>query len=304
MINRRLIRVKVVQILYSYYQSGKNSLDLADKELLLSFEKTHDLYHLFLLLILQVKNFSLERLEMKQKRLLASDEDLNPNRRFVDNRFTSQLEANVALKRFAEIEGDVWGEHRTLLLELWGEIEVSDVYKSYMNAKETDYNEDKRLWVWIVRHVFTQNENLGHLIEELNIYWNDDAEMVLSFVEKTIKRFTESEGASHSLLPLFLNEEDRDYARTLLHESILKDREFRSMIAEVAQNWDMERVALMDMVTMQVALAEMSKFQNIPMKVSLNEYIDIVKSYSTSKSALFVNGILDTLGKRIRTLPS
>ncbi len=302
MINRRLIRTKVVQILYSYYQSGKDSLEQVDEELLKSMDKTHEMYHLFLTLILAVRDYAEERLELKKNRLLATKEDASPNRRFVDNRFVTQLGTCSDLVRFQDINGFLWGEHRPLVKELWEAIEQTEVYAEYMEDENNDYEQDKRIWVWIVRHIFSQCESLGQVLEELSIYWNDDAEVVLSFVEKTIKRFKEEDGEGAALLPLYKDESDKQFARTLLHESILKREAYREDIGKATKNWEMDRIAFMDVVVMQVAMAEIYKFPEIPLKVTLNEYIDIVKAYSTDKSALFVNGILDVLGKQIRKI--
>jgi len=188
-----------------------------------------------------------------------------------------------------------WENERDVVKNLFTEIEQADFFKEYMKGETTSYQEDKDVWRKIFKRIIPFSENLGESLEDKNLYWNDDAETVISFVIKTIKQFEEPKGENQELLPMFKDKEDVEFAKTLLHKSIFKERELRELINENTKNWDLDRIAFMDIVIMQVALTEIMNFPRIPVNVSMNEYIEIAKTYSTEKSGAFVNGILDKI---------
>lgn len=300
MINRVLIRLKIIQIIYAYYQNDSKNLDAAEKELLFSLSKAYDLYNYLLLLMVGVTEYALKRIENGKIKKLATDEDLNPNMRFVENKFIQQLQSNKMLLEYAHRQKRTWNDHEEFLKSLYEKIQATDIYKEYMAKGSTTYLEDRDFWRKLYKALICANEDLDRLMEEMSLYWNDDKEIVDSFVLKTINRFDETEGADQELLPEFKDEDDRSFAIRLFRRSILNCDEYRKLINENTRNWDLNRVAFMDVIIMQVALAEILSFSNIPISVSLNEYVDIAKYYSTPKSGAFVNGTLDGIVKSLR----
>ena len=300
MINRVLIRLKIIQIVYAYYQNDSKNLDAAEKELLFSLSKAYDLYNYLLLLMVGVTEYAQKRIENGKIKKLATEEDLNPNMRFVENKFIQQLQSNKMLIEYSVRQKRTWNNHEEFLKSLYEKIQASDIYKEYMGKGSTTYLEDREFWRKLYKTLICANEELDRLMEEMSLYWNDDKEIVDSFVLKTINRFNEDEGADQELLPEFKDEEDRSYAIRLLRRSILNCDEYRKLISENTRNWDLSRVAFMDVIIMQVALAEILSFSNIPISVSLNEFVDIAKYYSTPKSGAFVNGTLDGIVKTLR----
>jgi N utilization substance protein B len=295
MINRVLLRIKIVQILYSYYKSDGKSLPLAEKELFHSIEKTYDLYFHLLNLSIEITKFASDRIETKRNRLRPTSEDLNPNTRFIDNSFISQLSKNVQFNDYLTLRKLSWVNYPDIIKELYEEVIVTDFYSEYMNASTLDYASDKDVWRKIFKKVILQNENLDDSIQDQSIYWTDDIEMVVSFIIKTIKRFDETKAEEQPLLPMFKDQEDSEFASKLLRSVLTKGPVLREMIDTNAQNWEIDRIAFMDIVIMEVALAELLDFPTIPVNVTLNEYIEIAKTYSTEKSGTFINGVLDNI---------
>lgn len=300
MINRVLIRLKVVQILYAYYKNSGKSMKAAEDEVFFSLSKAYDLYNYLLLLMAGVTHYAADRISFKSLKLRPTDSDINPNLKFVNNRFIAQLEANTALCKFAEKSKVNWVEHSDLLRRLLDRIEESDIYKEYMASETSSYEEDRELWRKLYKAFVFDNEELDALLEEQSLYWNDDKSIVDTFVLKTIKRFEENAGADQQLLPEYKDINDMDFARKLFRNAVSKADEYRELMAQNSKNWDMSRFAFMDVVIMQVALAEILTFGDIPLSVSLNEYVEIAKYYSTAKSGSFVNGLLDSITKKLR----
>ncbi len=300
MINRVLIRLKIIQIVYAYYQNGSKNLDAAEKELFFSLSKAYDLYNYLLMLMIALTNYAQKRLDTAKAKLAPTAEELYPNMKFVENKFISQLEVNKQLTEFISNQKRTWANDEDFVKGLYEKIIASDIYKEYMASSEDTYEEDRELWRKIYKTFIFNNEELDVLLEDQSLYWNDDKEIVDTFVLKTIKRFDEKNGANQPLLPEFKDEEDRDFARRLFRRSILNCDYYRHLISENTRNWDLDRVAFMDVVIMQCALAEILSFPNIPVSVSLNEYVDIAKVYSTTKSGSFVNGTLDGIVKELK----
>ena len=293
MINRVLIRLKIVQIVYAYYQNGGKNLDTAEKELFFSLSKAYDLYNYLLLLMVEITRCAAKKQNAAKSKLLPTAEELYPNTKFVDNRFIAQLEVNKQLLEFSETQKKTWENEREFVKSLCEQIMDSDIYKEYMASETSSYEEDRELWRKIYKRIIFNNEELDQVLEDQSLYWNDDKEIVDTFVLKTIKRFDEKNGAKQELLPEFKDEEDQDFARRLFRRTILNADYYRHLISENTRNWDLDRVAFMDVVIMQIALAEILSFPNIPVSVSLNEYVEIAKLYSTPKSGSFINGTLD-----------
>lgn len=293
MINRVLIRLKIVQIVYAYYQNGGKNLDTAEKELFFSLSKAYDLYNYLLLLMVEVTKQANKRLNAAKNKLVPTKEELFPNTKFVENRFIAQLEVNKQLLEFSNNQKKTWENEADFVKTLCDKILESDIYKEYMASETSSYEEDRELWRKLYKNIIFNNIELDQVLEGQSLYWNDDKEIVDTFVLKTIKRFDEKNGAKQELLPEFKDEEDQDFARRLFRRTILNADYYRHLISENTKNWDLDRVAFMDVVIMQIALAEILSFPNIPVSVSLNEYVEIAKLYSTPKSGGFINGTLD-----------
>ena len=295
MINRVLIRLKIVQIVYAYYQNGGKNLDTAEKELFFSLSKAYDMYNYLLLLMVEITRQAERKQSAAKNKLLPTTEELYPNTKFVDNRFIAQLEVNKQLLEFSETQKKTWENESEFVKRLCDKIMDSDIYKEYMECETSSYEEDRELWRKIYKRIIFNNEELDQVLEDQSLYWNDDKEIVDTFVLKTIKRFEEKNGADQELLPEFKDEEDQDFARRLFRRTILNAEYYRHLISENTRNWDLDRVALMDIIIMQIALAEILSFPNIPVSVTFNEYLEIAKLYSTPKSASFINGTLDAI---------
>mgnify|MGYP001089248177 FL=1 len=293
MINRVLIRLKIVQIVYAYYQNGGKNLDTAEKELFFSLSKAYDLYNYLLLLMVEVTKQANKRLNAAKNKLVPTKEELFPNTKFVENRFIAQLEVNKQLLEFSNNQKKTWENEADFVKTLCDKILESDIYKEYMASETSSYEEDRELWRKLYKNIIFNNIELDQVLEDQSLYWNDDKEIVDTFVLKTIKRFDEKNGAKQELLPEFKDEEDQDFARRLFRRTILNADYYRHLISENTKNWDLDRVAFMDVVIMQIALAEILSFPNIPVSVSLNEYVEIAKLYSTPKSGGFINCTLD-----------
>ncbi len=295
MINRNLIRIRVVQLIYSWYQNNHRDLRNTEKELLFGLQKSYDLYFYLLLLMVEITKMYENRVETKKNKLLPTEEDLNPNMNIINNRFVSQLRNNEMLNKHLSTRPMSWQENDSFIKKLLDIILESDTYDAYAKIEKPTYAQDREFWRKTFKQFIYLNEELDDILEDESIYWNDDVEIVQTFVMKTIKQFTEKAGTHQPLLPMFKDDEDRQYALTLLHDTILNEKKYRELIEKYTETWDFERIAFMDMVIMQTALAEIFTFESIPTTVTLNEYIEIAKSYSTPKSGLFINGILDSI---------
>ena len=300
MINRVLICLKIVQIIYAYYQNGGKNLDTAEKELFFSLSKAYDLYNYLLLLMVEVTKQANKKLNAAKNKLIPTKEELFPNTKFVENRFIAQLEVNKQLLDFAGNQKKTWENEADFVKSLCEQIMESDIYKEYMASETSSYEEDREVWRKIYKKIIFNNAELDQVLEDQSLYWNDDKEIVDTFVLKTIKRFEEKNGAKQELLPEFKDDEDQDFARRLFRRAILNSDYYRHLISENTKNWDLDRVAFMDVIIMQIALAEVLSFPNIPVSVSLNEYVEIAKLYSTPKSGGFINGTLDGIVNQLK----
>lgn len=295
MINRILIRIKVLQILYAYYQNGTNDLKVAENELLFSLQKSYDLYHYLLLLILDLTNLQNRILDNRKHKYRPTEEEKNPNMRMVNNRFAAQLSDNEALSKYISESKISWSNDQDFVKSVLDLILASEVYTEYLANPDDSYETDREFWRAVFKKVICGDEMIIDYLEDKSLYWNDDVEIVETFVLKTIKRFEESEGSKQSLLPMFKDQEDRLFAIKLFREAILHGDDYRVRISRHMKNWETERIANMDLIIMQLAIAEIVTFPSIPVSVSLNEYIDTAKYYSTPKSGTFINGILDSV---------
>ena len=298
MINRELIRTKIVQLTYAYYQNGCKNIESAEKELVFSLSKAYDLYNYLLALIVGITQESRRHLEVAQSRAKREGTEM-PSQKFSYNRFAMQLESNKMLNEFMENQKATWNDEPEFLRKIYLQITESEIYKEYMDSKEDSYDADRELWRKLYRTLIQNNESLDSLLEEKSLYWNDDKEVVDTFVLKTIKRFEEKNLANQELLPEYDNIEDKEYARKLFRAAIMNADEYQRYMSETSRNWDFSRLAYMDIVIMQIAIAEMVTFPSIPVNVTINEYVEISKLYSTPRSAGYINGMLDAIARHL-----
>ncbi len=298
MINRELIRIKIVQLTYAYYQNGNKNIDTAEKELFFSLSKAYDLYNILLLLIVAVTKEAQRRLEIAQGKARREGTP-EPSQKFVMNRFALQLQDNKQLQEFAETLNFVWNDRPEFVGKLFEQITQSQIYNEYMEEGDDDYATDRELWRRIYRTLIQENEDLDSILEEQSLYWNDDKDVVDTFVLKTIKRFDENNGAKQELLPEYDSEEEKDYARKLFRATILNADEYQRFMSEASRNWDFGRLAYMDVIIMQIAIAEMITFPTIPISVTINEFVELAKYYSTPRSAGYINGMLDAIARHL-----
>ena len=295
MVNRVLIRIKVVQILYSYYLKKSNDLAAAEKELIFSLNKSYELYHLLLLLLIALTREEQLRIDAAKNKIYLSASDSHLNMKLADNLFVAKLAANKKLQEYVERQKISWAEESDFLRYMLNKIKSSDLYGAYVSSAEQSFETDREFWKKVFKTIIVPDENFLNLLESQSLYWNDDLDIISTFVLKSIKKYDEQSSDDQELLPMFKDDDDLEFARKLFRESVLAIDRNRNLIDLHAKNWEIERVALMDVVIMSVALVEIETFPEIPLKVSLNEYIEIAKSYSTAKSGHFINGILDSI---------
>lgn len=301
MINRVLIRIRVIQVLYSTYLNQSGDLKKAENELIFSFQKSYDLYYFLLSLLLEITDLYARRVETRRAKLLPTQEDINPNTRLIDNRFIRQLRDNEQFNKYINDRPQSWENHETFVKSLLDTILRSDTYLDYAQNPVSDYNTDREFWRKIFKTYIYCNEELDDILEDESVFWNDDVEIIESFVLKTIKKFDPENGTRQELLHMFKDEEDRAFAVKLLRETMFNVKTARDLINKYAKNWESERIAFMDMIIMQTAISELITFTSVPINVTMNEYINIAKNYSTHKSSSFINGILDSVVSELKS---
>lgn len=288
-----------MQLTYAYYQNGSKNIDAAEKELYFSLSKAYDLYMILLDLVVALTVAARRRYDAARARAEREGTPA-PSARFIENRFALQLESNDALKEYVSMKKEhIWDEEAEFVDKLYLQITESAIYKTYIGAADETYAADREFWRKIYRTLIQENEDLDTLLEEHSLYWNDDKEVVDTFVLKTIKRFDEQNGDKQELLPEYDSEEDRLYAGKLFRATILNADEYQRYMTAASRNWDFSRLAYMDVVLMQTAIAEMMTFPSIPVTVSINEYVELAKLYSTPRSGGYINGMLDAIARHL-----
>ena len=298
MINRELIRIKIVQLTYAYYQNGSRNMDNADKELMFSLSKAYDLYILLLDLMVAITKEMRHRTEIIANRAQREGTEM-PSEKFINNKFAEQLEINKPLQEIKEAQKLTWDNDVEFIKRLCINIEQSQIYKDYMADEDDSYEADREVWRKLYKTFIQNNDDLDTLLEEKSLYWNDDKVVVDTFVLKTIKRFEPKAKAKQELLPEYKDKEDQEFARKLFRAAILNADQYQRYMSETSRNWDFSRLAYMDIIIMQIAIAEMVTFPNIPINVTLNEYVELAKLYSTLKSGGYINGMLDAIARHL-----
>ena len=292
MISRRMLRIKVIKALYAHLKSDADSLMASEKTLVASIDKTYDLYFLMLSLIAELAHYAEQRQELARKKQLPTYEDLNPNRKFVENAVVRLIAQSDAVNDHLAARKLSWAKYPELIKTLYSQLEQSDYYKSYMARAERSWKEDLALVTDFYTRELEECEMLEDVLDEISILWNDDLGFALIMVTRTLSNMR----ASHTdvkVLPKFKSEEDLDFAMELFEKAAIGYDSNLQQIERFTRNWDVERIAFMDNLIMATAVAELTTFPSIPVKVTLDEYIEIAKFYSTAGSSTFINGVLD-----------
>lgn len=302
MINRVLIRAKVVQMLYAYMVS-KDSMTLttAKKELTKSLDKSYELYNALLKLMIELTDVQDLRLDEAKHKFLPTEEDLNPNMRFVENEFVKRLRADQTLADFVDDKKINWRDDELFVRLLLDKILRSEEYQEYMEMPKTSLVRDGEVWYQLMKKVVLPDENLLEHLQSMSVYYtDDDLQIIGQFVMKTIRRFEDEE--AQPILPQYKNDDDSKFGEQLFSKAVAEMEENNSYIDQFVktEKWDVERIALMDRVVMCTALTEIRNYPSIPVNVSLNEYIELAKDYSTPRSGQFVNGILNAVVNKLR----
>ena len=292
MLSRRLLRIKAVKAVYAHLKSESDSLMVSEKNLINSVDKTYDLYHQMLWLIVEVARYAEKRIELAKQKKLPTYEDLNPNTKFIDNAVIRQIEESKVLTDYLERKSLGWVKNPELIKNIYNSMVGSDYFKAYMSTPGHTYREDEKLVENFFLNEAEDNEELEMVLEEQSIFWADDLDFALIMVMRTLGS-CRAHQEDLPLLPQYKNEDDQEFVRELFRKALVNFQSYLGYIEKFTQNWDVERIAFMDNVIMATAIAELVSFPSIPVKVTLDEYIEIAKYYSTPGSSLFINGVLD-----------
>jgi N utilization substance protein B len=295
MLNRRHLRIKILQILDGFYQDEDLDSTKAKKALEHSVDKMYQLYLLLLSMIAEMQGLAIDKIEAGRKKQLPTEEDLHPNTKFVRNAILRVLANSKKLKNKLTETSVGWGNHRELLRNLHRSLVEDDEYQTYMDSDERSFRHDRESLVRMFRKHLINETAFQDMLEEESIFWVDDLDLASSMVIKTLKNIKEDD-EEVDIMPVWRNDDDdKDFMEGLFTQTLAQGELNETLIKEGAQNWELERIALIDRILMKMALAEAKTFESIPLKVTLNEYIELSKYYSTEKSHGFINGILDQL---------
>ncbi len=298
MINRDLIRTKIVQLTYAYTVNGNDDMTNAEKELLFSLSKAYDLYLFLLNFMVNVRDEAENQWMVTNNRNLREGKG-RVSRNFIDNKFILQLRNSEQFAELVERKKQNWENDLESVRNVLQLIEQTSQYADYMALENPTYEEDKDIWRVIYKTIISSNDSIDETIEEQSLYWNDDKYVVDTFVLKTIRRFEDCNGVKQELLEEYRNQEDKNFALQLFRAANDNREEYMSYMAEESHNWDISRLSTMDIVLLQIAIAEMLTFPEIAIHVTINEYIELAKIYSTPKSAGYINGMLDAIARKL-----
>lgn len=297
MLTRSLLRTKIAQILYA--NARNSSIQAFDEELKLSLKKAYDLYHFLLLLPQEMAFMAQKEVDTYSTRLLKTDRNIKPIYNLSTQKFPRCLSQNEALSKYTRDNLISWANFDTELGNIYKKTKSAIFFDKYIGEDSLDFDVEKTFWRKFFRSGEVFDEGFEAFLEEVSIYWVDDIVVTLSFIDKTISKFTEDNISTSPLLPMYRDENEKEFVVKLSHTAFLKGDEYEQMISKIVPKWDVERITKMDMVLMKMAIAEFREFPLIPIDITINEYIEISKFYSTSKSYIFINGILDTIAKEM-----
>ncbi|MDR1416514.1 MAG: transcription antitermination factor NusB [Prevotellaceae bacterium] len=289
------MRIKVLKEVYSFLNAQNTSCEAAGKTLKYSIQKTYDLYHLLMLLVIEISDYAMQQIELGKQKNFPTEQELHPNTKFVNNEFITLLRNNVPLRRYCEKQRLSWGGNPEVVKKLLALLYSTNFFRQYMGNASRSFVEDKFLVIQLYSELLEDFEPLLLALEDQNIYWIDDVEFTISQIIKTLKLFRNDQSNDTPLAPLYKEKEDELFAERVLLRATTNSVAYRELVDKHTKNWDLERIAFMDIVIMVTAVAELMEFPDIPIKVSLNEYIEIAKYYSTPNSSLFINGVLDRI---------
>ncbi|MBE6220176.1 MAG: transcription antitermination factor NusB [Rikenellaceae bacterium] len=292
MISRRMLRIKVIKALYMHLKSESDSLMASEKTLLSSIDKTYDLYFQMLSLVVELAHYAEQRQQAAMQKKLPTYEDLNPNRKFVENSVIHLIAESDSVNDYLAAHKLTWSKNPELIKQLYNQLEQTPYFKKYMASQERSFREDLALVNDFYTNELENCEALEEVLDEQSILWNDDLGFALVMVTRTLSNMRPSH-KEVKVLPKFKSEEDLDYARGLFENAAVNFESHLETIEQYTRNWDVERIAYMDNIIMVTALAELVSCPSIPVKVTLDEYIEIAKYYSTQSSSTFINGVLD-----------
>lgn len=296
MINRRHIRVKVMQSVYAMQQSLNDDVIKEEKFLKQSILKMFDLYVLNIQLIVEVKKLAAKKIELSKKKILATKEELQPNTKFINNQLIRVLEQSVSLDGYVELNKiDHWSLDTEYLKIVFDELQKSSLYKTYLNSETTSFQADKSFVIDFFKKIIAPNEKLADYFEDKMISWVDDIPFVNTWIVKSLSK--QKEGKIFVLDSLYKDHDDKQFVSDLFRKTVLKHQDYDQDIADQTPNWETDRIADIDMILIKMAITEFLNFPSIPTKVTINEFIEIAKDYSTEKSSYFINGVLDKLSK-------
>ena len=298
MLSRRVLRTKVVKAVYAHTQCEGLTPVASEKNLVASIDKAYDLYFHLLALVPEIAEYAAERIRIGENKKLPTYDDLHPNRKFVENKVIARLNEDEELQAQLKARKLSWANHRDLIVALYNALIRQPFYMKYMASDERSFREDAQLVSDIYMTMLEEFEPLDRVLEEQSILWNDDLGFILTMVSRTILSMREAHEAI-KLMPQFKSEEDLDFAKSLLRNAIAGFERISLLLDNSMKNWDIERVALMDQIILITAIAEAENFPSIPVRVTMNEYIDIAKCYSTDSSGGFINGLLDKIISRL-----
>ncbi|MEY8868111.1 transcription antitermination factor NusB [Meridianimaribacter flavus] len=302
MLNRRHIRIKVMQTIYAFNGSESSDLKKDEKFLLQSLDSMYDLYLAILSLLIEVQKRAEDHLDKTQKKFLATHEEKNPNSKFVNNSILCALRDNETLKD--ELENrklNYWYLDFEYIEIIFKAILESKIYKDYMATKTSSFNEDKAVIVDLFTEIIAPNEKLFDYFEDKKLTWVDDLPIVNTSILKLLKKCKPDAPEAFFTPSLYKDLDDKDFATELYKKTVLNTTVYNDEIANKTKNWDAERIASLDSVLLRMAICEFQKFPSIPVKVTINEYLEIAKEYSTPKSSIFINGVLDKIVKEYKT---
>lgn len=295
MVSRRFLRIKTMQALYAYNANPKAKIAAAETDLLKSVRGCYALFLWLFALLPEIAFYRTKKLDSLKEKYNPTAEDLNPNTKFVNNAVIRQIETNKELVHLWPQYHIKWEDETDLIAKLFREIEQLPEYEVYMAGRESDYQEDKKIVLAIIEKVFAGNDLLHWYLGEKNTHWIDDYDEAMMMFYQNVKEFKEDKGDECRIDTLYKSDEDELFCKQLFRKTLEHADEYTQLIEEKLQNWELDRVINLDMMLMQMALAELLEFPQIPIKVTLNEYIELAKWYSSDKSKVFINGILDRL---------
>lgn len=288
------MRIKILQAIYSHFLS-KRPVHSSEKELWLSIEKTYDLFFYLIDLLIEICKYETYLIQVAKEKKLPTSQDLNPNTRFIENQAIRKVEENGQYKKYKQNKKINWIDYRDLIKKISSNIKELDAYKEYMQASETSFNRDKKIIISIYSEVIAETDELYEVLEDMNIFWNAEIEYIIELIGNSVKKIKKEQSPEKMLVDLSESQEERDYIKHLFRKTVLNHTEYDDIINDFTTNWDIKRIAIIDKYVLYMGITEILECPTIPVKVTFNEYIDVIKLFSTPKSKIFVNGVLDKI---------